>query len=119
MRATLALLTAGAAAAAPSQVHTAFAAATSFRAAWKTSGAEPSTCMFGTSPTAMTSVANGSAVSYLPGHGFHHAVLIAAPEGSADIFWSCGSAAGGMTAAARFVFPAPTATFSTMVFADW
>ena len=124
MRAAAAAALAGAlllpsAAALPSQVHTAFATESSFRAAWKTAGAEDSSCVFGASPTAMTSSATGSAVSYLPGHGYHHAVLMSAPAGSTEVYWSCGSAAGGMTNATRFAFPAPAATFSTMIFADW
>ena len=107
-------------AARPSQVHTAFATQASFRAAWKTAGVENSTCVFGASPTAMTSTATGSAVSYLAGHGYHHAVLISAPAGSSGVYYSCGSAAGGMTNATRFAFPpSPAATFSTMVFGDW
>ena len=106
-------------AARPSQVHTAFAADASFRVAWKTPGAESSSCVYGASPTAMTSNATGSAVSYLPGHGYHHAVLIAAPAGSSEVFWSCGSVEGGMTNATRFAFPSPASSFSTMVFADW
>jgi hypothetical protein len=122
MRPLSALCTAAAAAATttPEQVHTAFATASSFRVAWTTNSSAPSVCAFGVSPTALTLNATGRSEQYLPGYGYHHSVLLAAPGGASAVYYRCGDGAAATTPVTRFALP-PNASvpFSTMILGDW
>lgn len=108
----------------PTQVHVAFADASSLRVAWKTDNATNATlCSYGAAPGSLTSSASGSSVSYLAGYGVHHTVRLSPlPAGWATVYYSCGDGAGAVTPVLSVARPPPPGDarpFRQAIFGDW
>jgi hypothetical protein len=103
----------------PWQFHIAYAGAHDMRINWVTNASTTTTsCIWGLSPTTLTSTTNGTSHQYLPVlGGYHHSVKLSPLSAYTIYFYSCG---GGPT----FTFTTSPqegipAAFTMPIFGDW
>lgn len=107
---------------APQQLHIALAGEGGMRVAWKTNNATAQTvCVYGTSPSALTFTARGSAVQYLSsGGGFHHVCKLTNLTTGTPWWYSCGDGTpANSNPPVSFTTPAPSDPVRLAVFGDW